>query len=453
VKRFLFIVLGVLILFCGCSAGAVTEEAAELAATDEKPSKADVDESGEPAEPADAAQEGEAIEITVELCDAYPDFFENAAKKFEEQTGVKVNIIFEMYSDPFANADRIQAELMAGKGADMFAGYKLDAVALGEQKRLCDLQQWISQDSGFNDDTYVMNVVEAPMYEGKLYMLPIFFGCSSLSASIETPELEGQQNLSWAQFFETAKDVKRNGVLYGLSDYDIFMSRFRDSAASFVDTKAKKQTLNTDEMIRLLEQCKQWGEDGLCIPYEKANDYEMYENAYFRSGAGGAGILSLLNISYDALYEGEENAYIYDQPSDNTQINKANKIYPDFYVCINEASEHKEIVWQFIELLLSEEIQATGLTEIPVNRAALEKDIDSELVFAMESYKLELDPEETKREIFDTFDTMGKISSGISTPTLTIVIEEARRYYAGEVSAEDAAQSMADKVELYFKEQ
>ncbi len=401
-----------------------------------------------PGEMAPLPEDG-TTEITIEVVDYSNNFYASAAKKFEEETGIKVNVINDYDSgqsieELITNLDKIKAELISGKGADIYAGFYLDYNAIGQNKHLCNMEGWISQDPDFTTDAYYMNIIRTLAVGDEMYAFPLFFCCNTLGSRVEVPELKSQPNLNWEQFFELTKDVKRSGVLYAFTDYDIFQRRYKDRADDFINAENKTQNLNSPEMIKLLEQCKEWSEQDLCVKYSAGYQVEIFDKAFFKEYA--TGIEGLLNI------ECEPGLYYYDIPSDCSENNKGNKIFPVNLVCINAASKYKGTAWEFAKFLLSEEIQLSG-SDTPVNRKAAEKFINNRLPGLAESYGLTIDTEKTIKDTSDTLGAIGKISNGFVSPLEKIVFDEVKRYFRSEISADAAAKNMADKMELYFKEQ
>ena len=392
-------------------------------------------------------QEDNATEITIEVGENSLSFYKNAASKFEAETGVKVNVIND-YDGSLSDEEydaaraRIQAELMAGKGADIYASIYLDFIGIGQNGHLCNLANWVAQDPYFSDDTFYMNLVGSRFDEGDLYSLLLLMQIETLGSTIEVPELNGK-SLDWEEFFELTKGIERSGVLYGITDYRLFTQRFKERYERFVDEENRTQSLNSPEMIQLLEQCKEWGEEGLCIPFTAESTAELYANAFFR--AYGGGINKITNISGDSPFF--EKIYFYDLPSDTGKNDKANEILTTDFVCINAASQCKGTAWKFVKFLFSEDIQANGYA--PVNRKAA-AGILSEMI---EEFKLDIDPDQAIKETDAILDAIDDLPDIYPNDITQIVLKEAERFFSNEISAEEAAKNMEAGVALYFKEQ
>lgn len=401
-------------------------------------------------------EDDNASEISVEVCDS-TNFYVNAALKFEEETGIKVNVT-NYYESEINSGDestvrneRIQAELMAGKGSDIYAGMYLDFKALGQNQHLCNIANWISTDSEFSEDKYYMNILKSSFDDGNLYSIPLFMMFSVLGTTIEISDLD-EQSLDWEEFFELTRGIKRNGVLYGITDYMLFIRRFRDRYDYFIDEENKKHKLDSPEMVKLLEQCKEWSLEGICIRYDAENYMEIWENAFFKE-YGGSGMYMLTNFRYDNPYLTEQ-LYHYDIPTDTEIKDKANKISPIELICINAASQYKGTAWNFVKFLLREDVQITGQFT-PINQKAAAEHDGKVLKELTESFGLKINPDDIIEESKTILQAIEKVPYTLYQTDIEKIVfkDEARRFFNNEISADEAAKNMVDRVELYFKEQ
>lgn len=395
-----------------------------------------------------------ATALSIEVFDP-ASFYQDAAIKFEKLTGVKVNVI-NHYSaaqgynnQDYAYIDRIPGELMAGKGADIYANVNLDFAAIGEQGYLCNLADWIAADPDISDETYYTNIWRAGFNTGDVYSFPMFMMSMSFGADVDVPEIEGK-NLNWEEFFEATKGISKNGVLLGLSDRDIFLRRFEDRYERFIDDKNKTQSLDSPDMIALLTQCKEWSKQGLCIPDNADNYKDIYDNAFIKEY--GCDINALTNVRAQNNNMGD-NPYWYDIPTDTGKIDKANKLLTTDNVCINAASPHKGTAWKFIKFLLTKDVQATGFL-LSINREAAADHISKLLTSCIGYSAQNNDAEQAIQETEAVLDAISVLprKAGL-TGIEKIVSKESTRYFANEVSAEEAAKKMAEAVSLYMKEQ
>ena len=395
-----------------------------------------------------------AKEITIEVYDII-NFYENAARKFEEQTGIKINVINDysaakdIHHQDYTQNDRISGELMAGKGADIYANINLDYSTIGGQGYLCNLEDWIAADPDFSNEKYYMNIWKAGFDGGDKYSVPLFMMFLALGSDIEIPELEGK-NLNWEEFFEATKGINRNGALIAMFDSDIFLQIFNERYSRCIDEGNKTGILNTTDLAKLLKQCKEWSEQGLCVPISAENSNDIFNNAFIQVYCSGIEVLA--NVRFTDNSSGL-SPYWYDIPTDSGIYDKANKLIPTNYICINAASPHKGTAWKFIKFLLSKEMQLTNIST-PVNREAAADYIKNSLTSSMAGSAQEGKAEQVIKEAAAILDALRDTPNKYRLTRIEqILSKEYARYFNSEISAEEAASNMTEAVKLYIKEQ
>ena len=412
--KIILILLGIILLFSGCGT-----KMADTQISSALP-------------PEDGAKE-----ITVQAIDIF-HVYEKAAKKFEEQMGVKVNFINNIDLDGDTVRTRIETELMAGKGADVYCAQPADFTPFGNNGLICDVAGWIEQDPDINKDAYYTGIMSSRMSEGKLFEITLNFMPDCIFSTQKISELEGQKNLTWEQFIDKTKDIKRKGTLIGMYDSYIFAMRLFDRKILYTDEN-KTQKLDIPEIITLLKQCKEWGEQGLCL---SANSINNSGDSLLLHGSGS--VLPLIGI--------QAKDYMYSTPADANTNASGFKISLSDSVCINAASKAKGTAWKFVKFLLSEEIQKM-FDMTSVNRNVMEQKIDSQIANIQK--QIAIDPVQAKQDLIEAINTIDEASEGIysASPCFKIIVDEAKCYFSGEISVEEAAENMANKVELYLKEQ
>ena len=116
---------------------------------------------------------------------------------------------------------------------------------------------------------------------------------------------------------------------------------------------------------------------------------------------------------------------------------------PDIELAITTAASDPEACWQFVRQFLLEDVQAyTTLADLPVRR-------DVRDLYALEGYE---DGAAAVAAILDGPMTVYRDASRASA-VLDIVQDETAAYFAGTVTAEDAAAALQNRVGLYLAEQ
>jgi ABC-type glycerol-3-phosphate transport system substrate-binding protein len=254
-------------------------------------------------------------------------------------------------------------------------------------------------------------------------------------------------------------------MVYQSTELKIFMDRFISRASYFIDVDGNTQNLYSGEMISLLEECRSWSDMGLCKGY--GNNLSMaapYSYGGYPVSVQPAVALCTLPEEYN---HNLGNYYFAPMPFDgNAVIAGGNERYPILQshaplYGVNAGSPDAEAAGDFLRFLLSEDGQytmsfrdGTGDFNLPLNRAVFRNLVESDLerIQASISNTTDLDFPVLIKEAEEAVDQIAYTI--IPKPYYnTIIREVAKQYFLGEISAEEAARQMSDKVDLYLKEQ
>ena len=131
---------------------------------------------------------------------------------------------------------------------------------------------------------------------------------------------------------------------------------------------------------------------------------------------------------------------------------------------INSASEHKEGAWDFLEFLLSEEMQNRISWEFPVRKDSFERYMANsyrsaeneckEFNYSYGEFLQQATQEDfdTIREMLDSAVYRYPGSSYSSNPLRVILEEEAQMYYAGDATLEETVKKIQSRATLWLNE-
>jgi multiple sugar transport system substrate-binding protein len=134
-------------------------------------------------------------------------------------------------------------------------------------------------------------------------------------------------------------------------------------------------------------------------------------------------------------------------------------LLPKQTYAINGNSKQKHAAWEFLKILLSEEIQSqTELFGYPVNRNALEEYAMTEVMMGGMRQNQNPVNDGNRQAFYDYLQCINDFADSVNTYTLRDarisewINEEAGAYFKGEKSAKDAAAVLQNKVNLYLNE-
>ena len=156
------------------------------------------------------------------------------AEQYEAETGIKVNInlTHETGEDTIeVYQQQTTTELMAKEGADIYGlDYFDNYHALGEQGLLYDFSSMMEEDEYLNDEHVYIDMIQATSPDEHLYGLPMQFMFRMLLARTpEAAELARAKQYTWPEFIEAAKELEHTGLLFNVTDGELFSEWLGDS--------------------------------------------------------------------------------------------------------------------------------------------------------------------------------------------------------------------------------
>lgn len=354
--------------------------------------------------------------------------------------------------------DRMQVEITGGKGPDILSNYvfqNFDMRPLAEAGALTDVTDFLAGQEGLCE-----KVVEINRVNGRLYGVPYLFSLDGMVTS----EKWAADREDWTMEYCTQK-MKESGcsvfiaapggwnretaglqVLHSLGVG-------QDGIQLFVDREKGISSFEQQEFIDLLEFSKRYAD-----PVTRESErYRVAEGECFCSYGE---IFSFKSFWYlTELCEGEPAYVGFPGPEGGVYSLSAKSAY------INEASNHKEGALDFLKYLLSEEVQRKLTTEnegFAVKQNLLEdmwKEAKKEILDENTGYEMNgifyiprvmTDEEETI--FWQMLENAVYSYSAGENDIWDIVWNEASPFFYGEKSAEETAQVIDNRVQIYLNE-
>ncbi len=372
---------------------------------------------------------------------------------------------------------KLNTEIMAGNVPDLLLTDGLPVRQYAAKGLLEDLYSYIDSDIG--RDAFVSEVLDADSESGKLYELPLGFqivtaeGLASVVGSYDSWTLTALQDAMTklnpdATIFNV--DATRSNVLA----YCLYMN-----ADSFVDWENQTANFDSQDFIDYLNFAAQFQAEFDFSTF----DWSEYEQDAVRMRNGDQ-LLNLYGTLYgfDSVYEnfaelGGDLCYI-GFPSRSGHDGSAFAL--SSAVAITSACRDKDAAWSFIRSALTDEYQSAQ-TYFPITKSAFEKAAEQamEKNYAYdENGDILLDengePVEVSKggfsygngpmiEIYamtqEQYDTVKALIAATHQimrydDSLTEIInDETGAFFAGEKTAEETAQLIQNRVQLYMAEQ
>lgn len=353
----------------------------------------------------------------------------NAFNRESEDCSISIRYMDEEGLTP----ERLQAELTAGDGPDIFAFEDRSRLGLGGSA-LEDLLPRLDADPEYSRDTLVPSLLQAMCAEGGLFWLPKAFSISTFTAPSTCISGPGV----------SYEDAKAAADALGLPLFPGWMTRdtlwgwlSRFAVGQFVDLEAGVCSFDSEDYIALLEQCAAAApelSDDYASLYSGLLQFEQLQNF----------------IRLAAISQNYGGAYVFaGAPNDTTN---GSMFTPGLSFAISARSEHGDAAWQFVRSVLDEQNQ--GLTDLafPSSAAVLDAQLDvmsgPGLDFYGTVYRLSEDDVRKFRELLEGTSTLSDL-----LPAVTGIMEEdAAQFFSGQIPASQAAAYTQDRVSLYLAE-
>lgn len=391
---------------------------------------------------------------------------EDAVRKYErEHPETEIAYEYAVESDGSGNPedaiDTLNTQLLNKEGPDVLLLDDLPVDSYIERGVLADMTGFVQQ--LFSDGTILENIVEGTTVDGKNYELPAAFSLPVFYGVQETIDrIDSLDSIS--DYMEENPDSK---VLGAASLQQVAYLLF---AANYQDIQ-ENEVFSQDALVKVLETAKAvWD----------ANPSDAMEEAWVTGFSSqiksGKGISAFGSIGMDELYDEKDIAGVTDvtgissmammfdilsKHPEMTVENINNMYIPANRMGINSSSQNKTLAEDFIETVLSDEIQTGDYLEgLPLRIESLEKlpQISEASDMTIGSSYDGGPTREYGMPKADQVQQIVDIAKTVDAPLmleLTVrntFLECVENYAGGDVSAQDAAQDMVDKMELYLAE-
>ena len=357
---------------------------------------------------------------------------------------------------------KLSTELIAGNVPDILALSNLPYRQYAERGLLANLNEFFDNDPEMDKADMIESVMRAAQTDGTLYRV---FPAFDISTLISRPDVSGSPGWTPGEF-KAALDAnpQADTPLGEWMTKDRFLNLvFLHNIEQFVDWDSGTVHFDSEEFIELLKLSD-------IFPLESDNDFHFPSIfADWEAIASGRQIATWLQFMGFSSYRISRTFFGGDItfkgfPGDNR---KGSMFSLSGDVAITAQSQHKQVAWEFIRLLLSEDFGRDNISSIyrgfPVNRVLF----DALLADNMNDGILEIvDPDNIETNRLAIPDISGEEASQIMTfidsideildrdeMLWNIISESAFDFFNGQTTASDAAKVIQSRASIYMSEQ
>ena len=336
----------------------------------------------------------------------------------------------------------LAGDIMTGKGPDILAiAPGVNGQILFSSGVLENLQPYVEKSSIINQEEYLTAAWNFCKDGENLFAVPTEFTLMTLVGKSEVVGVE--PGLSVEDLMGLAQAYPESSLLERTSNMTVFSTCISFRADTFIDWETNTCNFHTDAFYEMLNFADAFPNESEAVTSREVDRY--------RSGKVLLKEVQLYSVdSYMQIFEdfGTREITFSGYPTTNdvpgNMISQCNEIYG-----ISSTSEHKEEAWEYIEAFVLWNGERKKTVGYPTNILELKESLTNEL-----ADKEELD-DAFKEELVNKFVEMAKKAAGDSSweaAVARIVLEEVEGYFAGNKSAEEAAQIIQNRVQLYLDE-
>lgn len=375
-------------------------------------------------------QEHEQITLKMGIFNEEDDFSAFLAQQNGSDSYVKIEPVYYTQYDVYDKSadkqkstglDQLNIDIISGNEPDM-AVFMDTPQYLSSKGTFADL--YTLMDDELSRDDFLPNVLEAFETDGKLYSLPTSFCIRTMMCKDKFSPVKNQTFDDMLRTYENAPE----GIRF---TSDAFQSQTMTDILQGSDFAGNgKDGIDRDNMLRLLEFCE-------TLPAQ-------YDDEYYDVGDDKA------LFSEFAAYQFADFSYIYERFGEPvtvtgypTESGKGTMIDPIHTVVVFESCSDKESAWELMKCMYSSTNILNGRNAgFPVRSDIFYKRANADKNMLGENYEQALEAVTSARSI----------GSGMSHELFGIIYEEASGYFAGEYTAEQAADHIKNRTDIYISE-
>lgn len=370
--------------------------------------------------------------------------------------------------DYTAGLTNFNADIGSGKGPDIIDISYIDYKQYASKGVLEDIYPYMEK-AGINQADYLENVFKAYEVDGKLYGIIPQFYINTTMVKASKVAAEGWTLSEMLDFVESSN--AENILQYGNRN-SIFYFCIYNNIDEFINWETGECSFNGEDFIRVLEFANQFPEEV---------NYNQEQEGISTQLRTDKVLLMQTSISSVQEYQmmnglfGEAVSFVGYPNSDR----KGNLIQPaSGSMAINAKGENKEGAWNFIKTILSDEYQ-NSLVEahttwgFPVKKSALDKQFENDMTptyyengedgekieqpkttwgwddFEMEIYAATQEEVDAVKAIIASAErTAGSVNEELTN----IITEETAPYFKGQKNAQETADIIQSRIQIYVKE-
>ena len=354
-------------------------------------------------------------------------------------------------------------EIIAGNIPDLFLwgmlanGTRFNSATYSDIGIFADIYELLDKDVEFSKDSFIPNIIRAiESSDGKLYELPFDFVTSVIACSSADIALD---RWNFDEFYAELDRHKDSEFIYGTATRDTVLNiTLSNNWDEYIDWQTGDCNFNTPSFYKLLEFCKNHlGEEKDLSSYTIVNEAIQDGRQYLVYNT----ISTVSSIQkFKAMFQGDVTFIGF--PTDRGRGNAIRLINS---ASIYNNSPYKEACWEFVRQFCRKEYQLNNFDMFPTNIDAINErltnpsnyeEIGNGVIYRGQNgeelnvtYSNATKQESDQiRELIFSLDRVQRNNSAL----MSIILEEAAAYFKSDKRADEVAQIIQSRVQIYLNE-
>ncbi len=364
------------------------------------------------------------------------------------------NAVFDSgsYIEDCAKLNQImQSEIKSSDAPDVWVDIyndRMGLAAFASDTYLIDLYPYIRNDPEIKADDYFQNVLFGYDTNGKLYLIPSGFHLECLYGN---PSVIGA-DISWtvSDYYSLSEKLgPEKKILANHTKPWLLERALETQTGSFLDLNSGLVSFDSDRFIELLKWSDAYGVDTL--PDDEPDPMEVEKN---KVAIGITPIGSPVDFCTQYRYMTCIPTYLGYPGSGEEGLP-----FCSSYVCgITAGCENPDLAWDFVRLFLLDDIQESlyqesGEDYIPVSRDAAAKQIETFVTSRTEDGVNMSAYDDVFWDSYFAVLDRAAVPSAANYAVNCIVFDESETFFAGQITAEETAERIQNRVQVYVDEQ
>lgn len=375
------------------------------------------------------------------------------------------------------DTNQMVIDLLSGDAPDIFLMDGLEQYDLGSKGVLCDLYDFIDNDSSLSHDSFNANIIRFAEKDGHLYSLP---SCFRIHTTVGKTEFVGDKENWTFDDFVAAHDAMPEGMT--IDGYPECRNTMLScmNLNSFLDMDNFTCNFNSDEFIKQIKFCNEfpsveslYSDVELKLWEDKTEEEQSEEITYqrlmYRNNNALRRYICLMNFyNFHEVIAGEFDRADITFVGNISTDGKGTSVELVRTFAITNSSPNKELAWDIIRYFYTDEYYSKGNDSFPITNSGLEQwakrtlepeiyvdsDYTGQYYYLGGSEKIEMGiPIQADIDcVMDIINNVDTVEQSHFYETSNIIYEEIHSYFNGEKTAEECAEMIQNRVSLFLGE-